>query len=303
MLKNTIIAIMNLIFKKEKKLVMTLLVRNEIDIVRKNIEFHLKKGVNFIIATDNGSTDGTRDVLLEYEKRGILKLIDEPEQNYSQYKWVNRMGEIAIKEYKADIIFHCDADEFWFPSTGNLKDEIINSKENVLIVNLINILLEDKNGLESFPKNSIYSVIKPIPSIDLMTDSQNENLYMFQYLPKVMFKTNKGLLKVNQGNHSIFETEIKTKKVSQKKSEKIIIYHFPIRNKQQFLTKIINGGKSYEINNEFDDSIGFHWRRWYKNYKNGTIDSDYKKIILDNKTANQMITNGTISIFDINQIL
>jgi hypothetical protein len=33
---------------------MTLLIRDEEDIIDKNISFHLKHGVDFIIATDNG---------------------------------------------------------------------------------------------------------------------------------------------------------------------------------------------------------------------------------------------------------
>lgn len=67
----------------QRKLVMTLLVRNEEDIVRYNIDFHLSKGVDFIIATDNGSTDSTRDILKEYEKRGVLHLIDENTHNHN----------------------------------------------------------------------------------------------------------------------------------------------------------------------------------------------------------------------------
>ena len=238
---------------KEKKLVMTLLVRDEIDIIRKNIEFHLKKGVDFIIATDNGSIDGTREVLLEYERKGILKLIDEPGKDYSQYKWVNKMGKMAVEKYKADVIFHCDADEFWFPTHGDLKEELINSESDVLIVDLANVLLDDRNGLEKFPENCIYVVTKSYLSSDVIKDSEKENLYFFEYPQKVIFKTNKGVLNVNQGNHSIFSEDIESKKILQKKSTEIIIYHFPIRSKQHFLMKIVNGGKSIEMNKEFND--------------------------------------------------
>ena len=41
------------------KLVLTLLVRNEADVVDANLAFHLNAGVDFVIATDNGSEDGS----------------------------------------------------------------------------------------------------------------------------------------------------------------------------------------------------------------------------------------------------
>ena len=52
------------------RLVMTLLVRDEVDVVRANVNFHLQRGVDFVIVTDNRSVDGTRDVLADLEKDG-----------------------------------------------------------------------------------------------------------------------------------------------------------------------------------------------------------------------------------------
>ena len=53
--------------KLAKKLVMTLLVKNEDDVIEENIKFHLASGVDFIIATNNNSTDKTRDIFLKYQ--------------------------------------------------------------------------------------------------------------------------------------------------------------------------------------------------------------------------------------------
>ena len=50
------------------RLVTTILVRDEIDIIRQHIEFHLRRGVDFVIATDNGSRDGTWEVLAEFAR-------------------------------------------------------------------------------------------------------------------------------------------------------------------------------------------------------------------------------------------
>ena len=150
------------------KLIMTLLARDEEDIIGKNIRFHLNHGVDFIIATDNGSVDGTRNILKEYENKGMLHLIDEKNQDLSQAEWVNRMGRLAYEKYNADIIFHCDADEFWFPQSGNLKNEIMEKQNaDVLIVNVVNVLLQENKGLESFPDDSKWAVVKPYETQNL----------------------------------------------------------------------------------------------------------------------------------------
>ncbi len=41
------------------RIVLTLLVRDEADIIGSNLAYHLSQGVDFVIATDNGSRDGT----------------------------------------------------------------------------------------------------------------------------------------------------------------------------------------------------------------------------------------------------
>ena len=54
------------------KVVMTLLARDEADIVDAWLEFHLNAGADFVVATDNRSVDGTTDVLERYARDGQL---------------------------------------------------------------------------------------------------------------------------------------------------------------------------------------------------------------------------------------
>lgn len=230
------------------KLVMTLLVRNEADIIRHNIDFHLNQGVDFIMATDGGSVDGTKEILVEYEKKGVLHLLEEREYTSRQAVWVNRMGRIAFEDYKANIIFHCDADEFWTSKTGNLKDELLKEAgTDVLVVNLVNVLPEDRNGAESFPGDSRWAVVNPIETDNFEEDSKGKNLYLFRYPPKVIFKTNKKFLEVTDGNHVIANMD---STINLKVSREITIYHYPLRNKAQFFTKVKNFGIALETYEE-----------------------------------------------------
>src|SRR5207237_6454132 len=96
-------------------LVMTLLVRNEADIVRDNIDFHLSQGVDFVIATDNGSDDDTPKLLRTYEEAGVLRLIHEPEHTHSQGLWVTRMARMAFSDHQADRVINNDPDQSRWP--------------------------------------------------------------------------------------------------------------------------------------------------------------------------------------------
>jgi hypothetical protein len=104
------------------KLVMTLLARDEADIVDAQLQYHLNAGVDFVVATDNLSEDGTTEILESYARAGRLHLIREEGEYLRQADWITRMGRLAATEFGADWVIHSDADEFWWPRGESLKD-------------------------------------------------------------------------------------------------------------------------------------------------------------------------------------
>src|SRR6266571_7502361 len=97
------------------KLVLTVLARDEADIVDDQIRFHLNAGVDFVIATDNRSQDGTTEILESYARDGQLHLIREDGEYLRQADWVTRMARMAATDFGADWVISSDADEFWWP--------------------------------------------------------------------------------------------------------------------------------------------------------------------------------------------
>jgi hypothetical protein len=104
------------------KLVMTLIARDEADVMDAHIAFHLNAGVDFVIATDHRSTDGTTEILERYARDGYLHLSREDDVEYREVEWRTRMARLAASEFSADWVINSDADEFWWPRGADLKD-------------------------------------------------------------------------------------------------------------------------------------------------------------------------------------
>jgi hypothetical protein len=115
---------------------MTLMVRDEADIIEDNLHYHRAQGVDFFVVADTGSSDGTLEILETCERAGILRL----ERTPSRWRNAAEEGEIQTLisrvawEMDADWVIHNDSDEFWWPLTGNLKEALASIPERFGLV-------------------------------------------------------------------------------------------------------------------------------------------------------------------------
>ncbi|MBV8989996.1 MAG: glycosyltransferase family 2 protein, partial [Solirubrobacterales bacterium] len=103
-------------------LALTLVVRDEEDILAANLDYHLAQGVDVILVIDHGSVDSTPAILTEYGSTGRVRSFRDEARPHRQAARVNRLLKIAAEEHQADWVIHCDADEFWMPAAGSLRD-------------------------------------------------------------------------------------------------------------------------------------------------------------------------------------
>ena len=115
---------------------MALKVRNEADIIEANLRHHLAQGVDFFVVTDNDSDDGTREILQRYADAGLMQVIDEQHEDFwsRAHGWVTRMARLAAERHEADWVLHADADEFWMPPSGSLKQALAPVPERYQVV-------------------------------------------------------------------------------------------------------------------------------------------------------------------------
>lgn len=263
------------------KIIMTLLVRDEQDIIKENIEYHLSQGVDFIIATDNRSVDATPDILRQYERQGVLRYIYEGNDNYDQHIWVTRMARAAYIEHDADWVINNDADEFWWPiGHNNLKEAISSVPPN------FNIIVAERSNFVACGEAAQNS---PFYRHMYYRDCNSVNLIGRKLPPCVAHRGNPNVI-VWQGNHLVqgFDDHKESKGV-------VEIFHFPIRKYKQFENKIAKGGAAYQQNTSLDKRTGRGWRLLYEQYReNNHLRDYYKTRYYDDDRINKELVIGSI---------
>jgi hypothetical protein len=261
------------------KLVMTLLVRDEEDIVASNIDFHLEHGVDFIVATDNLSVDRTPDILRGYERRGLLHYIHQPEDTYAQNRWVTHMARIAHTEFGADWVINNDADEFWWPEQGDLKQELggVAPTADAVIVPRTNFVPRPMASDEFFA--------------DVMTVRERHSLNpLGKPLPPKACHRGFADIVVAQGNHGVSRNG----RTLQGTNAPIIIMHFPMRTYRHFASITAKRGAAYARNPELPPGASVARRQMYEMWKRGELEDYYRSRLLDDAAIERGLAEGRL---------
>ena len=245
-------------------IVMTLLVKNEEQMLAQQIEFHHALGVDHFIVTDNNSTDGTPDIIRRYQDKGwVVDVIEEHATDYEQKAWVDRMVELARAKHHADWIINADADEFWLPACGSFPELLKDTRANVLAGELHSVLPE-----ESKPWQEWTQLVRYVDDYDAYGLSR---FSIFERQNKKVLHRSRGYLQISMGNHKVsMLPHIECR-------ADITTFHFNVRGREQFMQKMINGGKQLEQHKGRHG--GRHWRYFYKLYKEGKLAEEYDRVV------------------------
>lgn len=259
------------------RLTMTLLIKDEVDIIADNLKVHAALGVDNFIVMDNGSTDGTRELLDELAKKFELTIIDRPVLDYQQSNWKTEMARIARKKYGAQWVITNDADEFWIPKEGDLKKELT-ATGSIIQCPRVNVLFHK----DAFNNNGKYyeqinRVLYPINYPKGIQLSQKElSIMLGEIHGKVMVRT-LGLLRIKGGNHRAWHL---WSQLNQKESKNVMIYHFPIRSKQHFISNIEN---RKALLDKGITKMGTHYKRWVKMLEEGSLEQEIDRLVVNDE--------------------
>lgn len=246
------------------RVVLTLLVRDEVDVVADMLLWHLSHGVDHVIAMDNASTDGTTEILEDLAATGALTLIHQPSDAYLQDVWTTEMAHIARNEHAADWVIPSDADEFWMATgEGDLKDALADISRDVDLVRCPRVNLmgsrEDLNALD-WPDALVW---RADPELALTDERRADPApfdppFIYYGLPSKLIANPERLVAVHRGAHNArFDGG-----PVEGPEPSICVYHVPFRDESEFLLSTARIANGVERDERSGPHTSWKSRRW-----------------------------------------
>ena len=261
------------------RLVMTLLARDEADIVDAQVAFHLHAGVDFVVATDNCSDDGTTEILERYERAGVLRLIREPGEDMRQDAWVTRMARLAAVEHGADWVLNTDADEFWWPRGGSLKEVLSLVPERFGVVRgCWRHFLPRPDDHGFFAERMTARLAAPRHPGDKETVYHAHQKVAHRATPDVV---------VELGNHNAQGSGLEPLR----SWHPIEVLHFSFRSLEQAERKCRGGWLRHSY-----DELTLHQVLLFEAYRSGSLAEHYATLAVSDEDLERGIAGGTIAV-------
>lgn len=248
------------------RIIATMMVRDEIDIVAAMVEHHVAQGVDLLIVTDNGSVDGTTEVLQAYARTGHVELHHDPVHRKQQGEVVTRMARRARTEHRADWVLNLDADEFLVPiDRSSTVRECL--EQTSLALNAFTVPATNLVG----PPAWAGSGVGRLEWRDHRTAEQLQTIGIWAQPTPTAVHRGESDVTVAQGNHfvSLMSNGQPPESVAME------LLHLPWRSWDQLERKVLNAGRSYENNPDLRPSPNHHGMKDYRRYQEGWLREAY----------------------------
>jgi hypothetical protein len=262
-------------------LVMTLLARDEVDVIESWLSFHLSAGADFVVATDNRSQDGTTDVLERYEREGRLHLIREEGEDLRQNEWVTRMARLAATEFGADWVINSDADEFWWPRGPSLSHvlDAIPPRYGTVGAFLRAFPPRPDSDTPFAERLTVrFSALAPI----------NDPASLFKPIRKVIHRGHPTIT-LTRGNHAVVDSPF----APLRGWFPVEVLHFPLRSVAQCEHKARLQGSAWR---HIDRTPTAYHAQMFEALESGTIDEYYAAQVMSDDEVERGVAQGRLVV-------
>ena len=255
---------------------MTLLARDEADVVDAQIAFHLNAGVDFVVATDHASTDGTTEILERYAREGFLHLTREDGVEYREVEWRTRMARWAADELGADWVINSDADEFWWPRGQDMKEVLTSIPPRYGIVRAFWRSFVPRPDDGAFFAERMTARLSPEAAIHDPTSQFRPN-------SKIIHRAS-GNVTVGRGSHSLEGVSMQP----MRGWYPVELFHFPLRS----LAQVERKASIYRSSDETRLHDGH--RKLHGALEAGSLVEQYRELAVDDEALERGLADGSL---------
>ena len=236
------------------------MVKNEMDI----IESFVRYNVNYLdgmIILDNGSTDNTLKILKLLENEGLpITVIEDDTRDFDKVLKMNQLLHKAVDEFNADIVVPLDADEFMLSSNGGSPRKYLETLKSPNYY-----VAKWKVYVPDFTRN-IHEKFIPLKITRARDDSSRNWHTLYKVIVPRELVTDYDV-KLTRGSHSlVFDPEYK-EVLNRVVNPDLRIAHFPIRSKEQTISKVSVGWLNAISSTEKKPNDSFHWKKIFNQLK------------------------------------
>jgi hypothetical protein len=260
------------------KLAMTLIARDEADILDAHIAFHLNAGVDVVLAVDHGSSDGTTEIFARYAREGYVRFERVDDVEYREVAWRTAMAREAAVEVGADWVINSDADEFWWPRGAGLKDVLASLPRRYGIVRSFwrpFLPVRDDDG---FFAERMTVRLTPRAAI-------HDPASQFRPNAKVIHRAD-ARVTVGRGNHSVDGVDLQPLRGWYP----IELLHFPLRS----LAQVERKASIYRASDE--TRLHDAHRRIHGALEEGSLEQQYRTLLVDDAALERGLADCSLTI-------
>lgn len=232
------------------------IVRDEADIVRMTLLYHLATGCDNILVIDNGSSDDTPRILEKLSRRYPVQWVRED----GPFEQAERTTELAREAARdgADWVVPFDADEFWWTRTKPLRSLLAETSAGVLRTRVVNFVQRRRQRRSNRScvaqmKWRAEPVMSPVFERDLV--EAGEIAYVEgKYPPKHVARATVGI-QISKGNH-----EIAGVPGALELSEDLVCLHAPLRSRNELEKMAANASRAWDESP--DPGTSWQHKRW-----------------------------------------
>jgi hypothetical protein len=272
-------------------------VKDEVEIIAASIAHLRHIGVDHIIVSDAGSTDGTLDVLAAERRAGDLVVTHQDPGEIVDYATESDRAVALARESGADWVVFMDADEFWIPATGSLKDCRHLHDADVILADRFNVVVTPRHLLMPTSLTP-----RTYDRLRLFTRQVDDFRTYLEHHPQTPFVTVRPGPKVMArpsvtaaiapGGHDVGSRGTAVRRVT---ATDLIVAHVPFSTPDRFVRKVANIRQELQHHpGYFAGRCAWHWRRWAEMTAPGAIDAEFARQISDDRALAGWCRDGLV---------